>query len=175
MQAQTYNNIGSVYNNFEKRKKALKYTQMALKIQVEILGKDHPDMALSYNNIGCVYYSLEDYGEALHYNRKALKIQLEVLGENHPSVAFSYNNIGLVYYTLEDYNQAFDNHLKAFFVLSKSYTQPCPPILETLTSLIDCSKNMSPPQIVALRDVYNVSVKILGHQHQLNQKLSLNL
>ena len=68
-----------------------------MKIRLQVLGENHPDVAISYNRIGVAYDKLGEYEKALEFFQKALKIRLQVLGENHPDVATSYNSIGIVY------------------------------------------------------------------------------
>ena len=55
---------------------ALEFYQKALKIWLQVLGENHPDVATSYNNIGFVYNNLGEYDKALEFHQKALKIRL---------------------------------------------------------------------------------------------------
>ena len=84
-----------------------------MKIQLEIYGENHLNVAKTYNGIGSVYGSQGDYPKALEMYQKSLKILLEEYGEYHPDVARSYNNIGYVYESLGD-------HPKALEMLQKS-------------------------------------------------------
>ena len=63
--ATSYNNIGTLYSEQGDYSKALEYLQKALKIKLEILGKNHPDVAMCYDNIGAVYWAAKDNGKEL--------------------------------------------------------------------------------------------------------------
>ena len=117
--ADSYNNIGIVYNELSEYEKALEYHFKALKIREKILGTEHPDTAMSYNNIGSVYFCLCEYEKALEYFFKALKIREKILGTEHPDTAMSYNNIGNVYGSLRENKKALEYHLKALAIFEK--------------------------------------------------------
>jgi len=88
--------------------KALEYHEKSLRIRLSVLGKNHPDVAVSYNNIGVVYNDMGDSSKALEHYEKSLRINLSVLGENNPAVATSYSNIGFAYHNMGDYPRALD-------------------------------------------------------------------
>ena len=108
-----YNNLGAEYSNQGYSKTALEYYQKALRIQSQILGDNHSDVATSYNNIGYEYSKQGNSDKALEYLQRALNIQLKVLGEKHPSVAISYNNIGAEYSNQGHREKAIEYYEKA--------------------------------------------------------------
>ncbi len=59
--ADSYNNIGALYQNQKKYELALINYQRSLEIKIKLLGEMHPCTADSYNNIGFVYYHQEKY------------------------------------------------------------------------------------------------------------------
>lgn len=93
----------------------------ALKIQQTLLGKWHPDVALSYNNIGYTYYEQGNYANALEYSQRALEIQKSISGELHLNVAVSYSSIGYVYKSLRNYSKALSNFQKSLFIYLNLY------------------------------------------------------
>ena len=99
-------NIAVVYQNQGDYTKALVYYGNALDIRLQVLGKEHPDIATTYNNIALVYYAQGDYTKALEYFEKAIEIAEHVLDKDHPDIATTYNNIALVYKALGDYTKA---------------------------------------------------------------------
>ena len=111
--AESYNNIGALYNYQGNYDKALKYHRKALDIRERILDSDHPDTATSYNNIGFAYNGQGDYAKALEYHKKALDIYERVLGPDHPHTANSYNNIGEIYREQGDNDKALEYFGKA--------------------------------------------------------------
>jgi tetratricopeptide (TPR) repeat protein len=118
--AQSYNNIGAVYENMGEYAKALSYNEKALEIRQQSLPPNHPDLATSYNNIGAVYYNMRDYSKALSYYEKSLEIQKQSLPPNHPSLAQSYNNIGVVYENIGEYAKALSYNEKALEIRQQS-------------------------------------------------------
>ena len=111
--ANSYNNIGAVYDNKGEYEKGLEYYLKALEIREKALGKEHPDTATSYINIGFVYSNKGEYEKALEHYLKALEILKNTLGEEHPHTATSYNNIGAVYDIKGEYEKALEYYLKA--------------------------------------------------------------
>ncbi len=54
-------------------------SQDALAIRMQVLPKDHPDIATSINNLATTYYNLKRYEDALTLHQKALAIREQVL------------------------------------------------------------------------------------------------
>lgn len=124
--ADSYNNIGYVYDDQGEYDKSLEFYNKALTIRKTIFGENHPDIATSYNNIGAVYMSLHDYDKAMEYLQKALAIRKIVYGERHPEVASSYNNIATVFNKIGNYNQALDYHNHALSIWQNNYGENHP-------------------------------------------------
>jgi len=68
----SYNNIGLVDYEKGDYENALVEYHKALKIELKVLGPDHPNTAESYNNIVAVYYAKGDYKNAFVEYCKAL-------------------------------------------------------------------------------------------------------
>ena len=58
-----------------------------------MLGKEHPDTALSLNNLAVLLEAQGDYAAARPLYERALAIRKRVLGEGHPDTATSLNNL----------------------------------------------------------------------------------
>ena len=82
--ADTYNNIGVVYEEKGDLENALLQHQRALEIRTRVFGSEHPDVAMSYGNMGYVYRSLGKAEEAREMFTKTYSIFLKVLGPDHP-------------------------------------------------------------------------------------------
>jgi CHAT domain-containing protein/Tfp pilus assembly protein PilF len=78
----------------------------ALNIREKVLGKDHPDYAVSLNKLGELYSAMGDYARAERNLLEALSIREKALGKDHPDYAVSLNNLGAFYYEMGDYIQA---------------------------------------------------------------------
>lgn len=109
--ANSYNNLGLVYDLKGDFDKALCYHLKAKQIWAEQYGNHNHYVAFSYSNMGSVYNQLGEYKKALDSYSLGLDIFETVLGQNHPYVATVYGKIGAVYYELDDYTNA-----KKFFI-----------------------------------------------------------
>lgn len=93
----------------------MEYYEKALKIELSILGENHPAIADAYQRISLLYED-EEPNIALSYLNKYLKISLSVYGENHITVANAYKVIGSIYESpLCDYDKAlkyYEKHLE---------------------------------------------------------------
>jgi len=114
--ADSYMNIGIIYNAKSEYDKALEYHFKALAIKKEILSDKHLDVSNSYNNIGIVYLKKTEYDKALEYFFKSLAIRKDLLGEKHSNVAVSYNNIGMVFKIKNEYDKALEYYLKSLAI-----------------------------------------------------------
>lgn len=95
-----------------KHDQAIEHLQKALKIRLDKLGPDHPDVATIYNQIAWNYERKWDYGGAIECYHKDLKIRLAQLGPDHPDVAESYNKIARLCQKNGDDDQAVDYYQK---------------------------------------------------------------
>ena len=111
--ALAYNSIGGAYRAKGEYDRAIGYYQKSLKIYLDKLGPDHPDVAASYNNIGDSYDSKGEYDRAIENFQKSLKIRLDKLGPDHPYVAASYGNIGNVYDSKGEYDRSIEYYQKS--------------------------------------------------------------
>ena len=112
-----YNNLGLAYQQKGDYDKAIGYYQEALKIDLEQVGPEHPEVAIRYNNLGMAYEYKGDYDKAIKYYQKALRMGLEQLGLEHPKVGLRYNNLGVVYHRKGDYDKAIEYLQKALEIL----------------------------------------------------------
>jgi len=60
--------------------------QKSLAIREKLLGKEHPDTAISYHDLAHFYYNTDDTERASGYIKKAIEIRERVLPENHPDL-----------------------------------------------------------------------------------------
>ena len=100
---------------------AIKRGTEALDIRAKILGKEHPDYALSLNNLAAYNSSLGDYEEAIKLCTEALNIRERVLGKEHPDYAASLNSLAVYNSKLGDYKEAIRLDTEALNVYEKIY------------------------------------------------------
>ncbi len=89
------------------------YYKKALKIRLEVLGKNHPDTANSYYSLGNYFNKINELDKTKEYYEKALKIRLEVLGENHPDIASSYYSLGNYFNQTKNLDKSKEYYEKA--------------------------------------------------------------
>jgi len=72
----------------------------------KLLGKDHPDVAISLENLGMLYRDAGRYGEAEAFLKRSLEIGENRLGKDHPEVATVLQELGLLYSGTGHYDEA---------------------------------------------------------------------
>jgi len=82
--------------------------QRSLSIQEAMLGKDHPDVALTLNNLALLYKSMGQYAKAERLYQRSLAIREAMLGKDHPDVANSLNNLAGLYEASDRTREAAD-------------------------------------------------------------------
>ncbi len=87
---------------------AIPLAQKALAIRKKVLGKEHPDVALSLNNLATLYHSQGNYTKAEPLYTRALSIWEKVLGQEHRLVATSLNNFAGLYWGKGDITRTTD-------------------------------------------------------------------
>ncbi|MCP4155980.1 MAG: tetratricopeptide repeat protein, partial [bacterium] len=65
--------------------KAIGYFEQALKIDRDVFGNKHPNVARELNNLGTVYFHLGQKEKATDYLQQAYDISNEFFGPNHPN------------------------------------------------------------------------------------------
>lgn len=78
------NNIGGVYASQGDHERAADYIERALDAKRELLGEDHPDVAISTANLARVLMDRADYEHAQPYVERSYEILGTSLGPNHP-------------------------------------------------------------------------------------------
>ena len=111
--AETYNNLGLLYDYLGDFQKAEENLQKALEIRLKVFGPNHPSTATTYNNLGLLSFNMGNYQTAEDFYNKALGIRLEKFGEKHAETATSYNNLGLLYETMRNYQRSKENLRRA--------------------------------------------------------------
>ena len=94
--ADSYGNIGVVYEKKGDLENALVQHQKALEMRTRVFGSDHPDVAVSYSNIAVVNGRQGKYEEAFHLLEKSLDMRIKLVGFNHPDVVNSYVNLAWI-------------------------------------------------------------------------------
>ncbi len=78
--AASLNNLAVLYDNQGRYAEAEPLYERALAIQEEVLGAEHPDVAVSLNNLAALYYAQGRYAEAEPLYERALGVGEKVFG-----------------------------------------------------------------------------------------------
>jgi len=103
--ARIYNNLGSIYLNWNDYPRATEHFEKSLAIRIE--NRDAHGTAILYNNLGVVYERQGNYDRALEYHRQSFELEKEI-GDIY-GLAISHTNLGLILSRKEDYPQALDH------------------------------------------------------------------
>ncbi len=107
--ADSYFNIGSVYQQKQDWENAINYFQKAQAIDQSIDRRS--SVAIIMTELGNIYYEQSGYMKAREYFDQGLKI--ERASGNKAGEAIDLNKIGLVYFSLGDYPNALDFYFQA--------------------------------------------------------------
>jgi tetratricopeptide (TPR) repeat protein len=107
----------------------------AMEVWGELLGKDHPDYAISLGDLAKLYRAMGDYTRAEPTYREALAIQKKALGVDHPDYAVSLNDLGELYRALGDYARAEPMYRLALAIKKKALGENHPGYAATLHNL----------------------------------------
>ena len=111
--AESYFQIGRIYQSFSEYPKALEYYQKSSDIY-ELIGNKY-GVAVDLQGIGRVYFFLSDYSKALEYEQKALAMNQQL--ENKEDMATNLNCIGIIYQeSVHDYVRALEYYQKSLII-----------------------------------------------------------
>ena len=104
----TYKCLGEIWIKKGYFDRGIKCYETALDIYSNVLGKEHPSVAVCCSKLGDVWSETEEHNKALQYYEKALKIYKASIDETHPCLAKIYNSLGLTWQTKGNYNKAIE-------------------------------------------------------------------
>src|SRR5581483_2644879 len=82
---------------------AARLLRQALEVRLDVLGKEHREVARTLDHLGIVAQKIPDSAAASSYHQQALAIRKKALGEEHPDTGRSYWSVGVVLGDLNDY------------------------------------------------------------------------
>jgi CHAT domain-containing protein/Tfp pilus assembly protein PilF len=104
--ADAWNNLGLVLGAEQDYAEAEKAFQKSLKIDEELYGTEHPEIAIIRNNLGLIYQRQRQFEKAENEFRTAAQINIKAFGENHPANMLSFQNLGMLDLVRGNYKQA---------------------------------------------------------------------
>ncbi len=94
--AQSLNNLGVAEGQMAKLDPARATLEQALAMRRQVLGEEHPEVAVTHSELGRVLWDLGRLPEAEAHARSALAIRQKVLGPTDPETATSMSDLGLL-------------------------------------------------------------------------------
>ena len=91
--AGTYNNLGTLYTDYQVFDKALKYYDSAAYIHQKLLGDDSEYAARMYSNKAIALKAMGNINQSLASNKRSYEVFKKLLPENHPRLALALLNI----------------------------------------------------------------------------------
>jgi tetratricopeptide (TPR) repeat protein/predicted Ser/Thr protein kinase len=127
--------LGNVAFSEGQHEEARGYIEQALAIREELLGSEHPDVALALNNLGNVAFAAGQHEEARGYLERALAINEKALGPEHPDVVLALNNLGGMAKAEGKYEEARGYVARALAIGEKALGSEHPDVATTLDTL----------------------------------------
>ncbi len=128
--------------------------RLALGIEENIYGQDHPNVAMCLNNLAALLQATNRLAEAEPLKRRALRIDESSYGQDHPIVAVRLNNLAQL---LQDTNRLADAELlmrRALQIDEASYGQDHPIVairLSNLAALLQDTHQLSEAELMYRR------------------------
>ncbi|MBW1615471.1 MAG: tetratricopeptide repeat protein [Deltaproteobacteria bacterium] len=147
--------------------KGLKLCEKALKSDIENLGNEHPNTAVSLNNIGGALQYLGEYKRAVEHYEKALDIDKKVYGEEHPNVAIRLSNIGGSLQYLGEYKRAIEHYEQALDIDKKVYGEEHPKVATSLNNIGGALQSLGEYKkaIRYYKQAFDIDKKVYGEEH----------
>ncbi|XP_044175411.1 uncharacterized protein LOC122958557 [Acropora millepora] len=133
--ASAHSLMGKVLYQMGTFEEGKRHFKRSLSLQLQLLGSEHPDVAMSCNNLANVLSDQGDLKQAKEYHERALAIRQQTLGPQHPNVATSYNNLATVLRDQGDLKQAKDYHERALAIRQQTLGPQHPDVASSYNNL----------------------------------------
>jgi serine/threonine protein kinase/tetratricopeptide (TPR) repeat protein len=96
MQAQALMAVGSAYQGIGRPATARPLFDKSLKLRLDLLGNEHPDVAMSKSKLGDTLSAIGEYEQARRLHEEALEFRREFYGPDHRTVAWSLRSLAAI-------------------------------------------------------------------------------
>jgi len=148
-----------------------------LRIQEEVLGPEHLEVAQSLNDLADLSYEQAMLGPAESYALRSLRIREKTLSPEHPAVARSRNSLARAYYAQGNYSQAELLYERDLHILEQALGPEhldIVPCLNGLAGISEAKGNYAQAELLYMRSV-RIREKALGVEHPSVATLLVNL
>jgi tetratricopeptide (TPR) repeat protein len=133
--ATALNNLGAIEYASGKYARAEELLRRALHIRENIVGLDHPAVALTLTSLGEVVRIRARYGEAEELHLRASRITYRTVGPKHPDTATVLTNLGFLYQSQGRYAEAESCLQRALSILQQTVGPDDPAIARSQVNL----------------------------------------
>jgi serine/threonine-protein kinase len=133
--ARVLSNLAAVHDAKGDYAEAQRLQERALGIWENVLGPDHPQVAMALNNLALGLHNQGEYARARTLSTRALAIWEVALGPEHPNVAMALNNLGNTLHSMGDYPQAQALHGRALAIREGAFGPEHPAVAASLANL----------------------------------------
>ncbi|HJK86315.1 MAG TPA: tetratricopeptide repeat protein [Candidatus Megaira endosymbiont of Nemacystus decipiens] len=121
-----YDKMGAYSDNvLADYRKALKYFNYSLTLNVTLHDENHPSVATSLSNAAVEYSRLGHNHEALQYKLKAVEIMQNIYGNDHFNVASYLSSVGVECTKLGYNDNSLEWHFAALKIMQSPNTKSC--------------------------------------------------
>jgi tetratricopeptide (TPR) repeat protein len=175
--AQSLNDLGVAQRQKADWKIARATLEEALAMRRKVLGREHPEVAVTENELGRVLFDQGRLGEAEAHFRAALAIRRKALGPAHHETATSLSDLGLLLRDKGDRAGAEALLREALAVTRKSRGPRHPDVATALANLaliVNERGDLAAAEAM-FREALAISQAILGKDHPANAQRLANL
>ncbi len=133
--ARVLSNLAAVHDAKGEYEQAAQLVGEALQIWEEVLGPDHPQVAMGLNNLALDLHNQGKYDQAQPKSERALQIWEAALGPEHPHVAMALNNLGNTLHSKGDLAAAQAMHERALKIREAAFGPDHPAVAASLANL----------------------------------------
>ena len=112
----TLTHLADLYTDQGSYREAEPLYRKALKLNKELLGDHHPDVAASLDNLAGLYHMTGRYVQAEQLYKQALEIRQQALGEADPAVATNLDHLAGLKHAQGEYEEAERLYRKALAI-----------------------------------------------------------
>lgn len=133
--AMQLNNLGNVYAELRKQVDAVDAYQRSLIIREDILGPDHPDVAVTLGNLASACASAGMWTRADSLNRRALAILQTWYGSDHTALTHTLVNLASIAHRQGSIDEAYDYYQRALDIRSRAFGEIHPGVASICYSI----------------------------------------
>ncbi|MFY7668780.1 MAG: tetratricopeptide repeat protein, partial [Crocinitomicaceae bacterium] len=152
--------IGLVLNESGQLEHSIEYYKKSLAIQIKLIGKENPDLAVIHFKIGSILMQTGNYLNAKRSFMRCLKILLISSPENEKNLSTVFGKIGDLYFSLNDFKKAFKFYSKSLQIELKNFKENFIEIASNYFDISECLFNLKK---------YNAAIDSLNKGFRIHQ------